>query len=217
MARLLLGELRLAGAQVHLGERGNGLRGVRLASDLERDRERGLEEALGLLGIAEQEGQAAEVVQEPADAEPVVLLLVELLRPLGVRAREHPLSVPLRDDRRLEVAVRECVAVAEPLGELERRLDVLTRPLQVVLAPVAPRPPAEDPRAEAIVDPVGVLHEVERFRKERDGGRDRRHLVAAAAHVEEDVRAVDAGEGVTLAEIACTLEERERFLDAAEL
>ena len=62
-----------------------------------------------------------------------------------------------------------------------------------------------------------MAHQVERLREERDGGRDRRQPVAALAHVEEDVRAIDLGEGIALDEISRALEEGERLLDAPEL
>ena len=78
----------------------------RLAPDLERDRE-GLLKELAPPRVRRAGSQTPEVVQEPPDVEPVVLLLVERLRPFGVRAREHPVPVPLGDDRRLEVAVSE--------------------------------------------------------------------------------------------------------------
>jgi len=61
--------------------------------------------------------------------EAVVLLLVERLRSLRVRARQHPLPIPFRDDRRLKVAMSEGVAVVEQLGELERHLYIGPRRL----------------------------------------------------------------------------------------
>ena len=156
-----------------------------------------------MLRVAEQEGQASEVVEEPADVESVLLLLVERLRPLGIRAREHPVAPPLGDDRRLEVPVSESFTVAEPLRELERRLDVGTSRLPVALAPVAAGPPAEDPAAKPVVDRVGVAHQLERLGEERDRRRHRRQPVAALPDVEEDVGAIDVRERVVVDEIAC--------------
>src|SRR5439155_12132950 len=95
--RLLLGEVDLVRAEVHLRERRDSLRGVRLAADLERDAEGLLQERLRLVGLAEQEVEAAEVVQQPADAPPVGELLVVRLRALRVRAREHPVALALGD------------------------------------------------------------------------------------------------------------------------
>ena len=113
----------------------------------------------------------AEVVEQAPDVEPVLLLLVERLRPLGVRAREHPLPLALRDDRRLEVPVRERLSVTEPFRELERRLDVGARRLPVALAPIAAGSPAEDPAPQPVVDRIGVAHQLERLGEERGRGR----------------------------------------------
>ena len=56
--------------------------------------------AIALLGLAEQELEAAEVVQQPPDVAAVGQLLVLRLRPLRVRAREHPVAVALGDRAR---------------------------------------------------------------------------------------------------------------------
>ena len=71
--------------------------------------------------LAEQEREAAEVVEQPADALAVGDLLVDRLRPFGVGAGANLLALPLGDERRLEEDVRDRRAVAEALGELERR------------------------------------------------------------------------------------------------
>ncbi len=76
MARLLLGQLVVAHAQVHLGERRDRAGRVGVVADLERDAERILEQRLRVLRLAEEEVDAAEVVQEPADALEARQLLV---------------------------------------------------------------------------------------------------------------------------------------------
>jgi hypothetical protein len=67
LARLLLGQLDAAGAQVNLGKRGDRAAGVGVSSEVERDRERLLEQLHRLLGVAEQEVETTEVVRELAD------------------------------------------------------------------------------------------------------------------------------------------------------
>ena len=67
VTRLLLGLVDVAGAQMDLGERRHGLRGVRVAAGVERDPERLLQQVDRLVGLAEEEVQAAEVVRELAD------------------------------------------------------------------------------------------------------------------------------------------------------
>ena len=103
-----------------------------------------------LLLVSEEEREAAEGEQEPADVSLVVQLLVELLGPLRVAARQDPVALPLGDERRLEVRVGDRPAVAQVLRELERALDVLVRGDVVALAPVAARAPAEDVGAEQV-------------------------------------------------------------------
>ena len=139
----------VAGAQMDLRERRDRLRRVVVASDLERDRERVLQTLDRLLGLAEQELEPTEVVQQPADVRAVGELLVLRLRPLGVGAREHPVAVALGEQRRLEVGLAERPRVVHRLGELERALDVLARGLEVALPAVAARAPREDVRAGA--------------------------------------------------------------------
>ena len=134
MARLLLGERPLAGAEMHLRERRDRLRGIRLAADLERDRERALQVVDRVVGLAEQVVQTAEVVQQPADVLTVAVLLVQLLRALGERPRAQPLAVALGDERSLEGDVSDGQRVVDAVGELERALDVLARGLEVALA-----------------------------------------------------------------------------------
>ena len=135
---------------MHLGERRDGRRGLFVAPELERDRERLLEVLDRHLGLAEQELEAAEVVQQPADVGAVGELLVLRLRLLRVGAREHPVAVALGEERRLEVRGAERTRVLERLGELERALDVLARGLVVALAAVAARAPREDVQAQLV-------------------------------------------------------------------
>ena len=72
------------------------------------------------------------------------MLLVELLGTFGKGPGTKPLPVPLGDERRLERDVRNRQRVVEPLGELERELDVLARGLEVALTPGAARTPLEN-------------------------------------------------------------------------
>src|SRR6266550_1887104 len=75
-----------------------------------------------LLGLAEVEVQATEVVEQPADVSLVVDLLVVGLRALSVIARLDPVPHPLADKRSLEVRVRGLARIVERLRELERAL-----------------------------------------------------------------------------------------------
>ena len=127
-----------------------------------------------LVGLAEQELEPAEVVEQPADVAAVVQLLVRRLRPLGVRARQHPVPVALGDQRGLEVRLARGAHVVHRLGELERELDVLARRLVVALAAVAARPPGEDARPEEVGRERRPVEQLERLAEERDGGRDAR-------------------------------------------
>jgi len=72
------------------------------------------------LGLAEEEVQAAEVVNQPADVEPVRELLILGLRALGVRTGEHPVALALGDERGIEVDAGDRARVIDSLGELER-------------------------------------------------------------------------------------------------
>ncbi len=126
-----------ARAQVNLRERGDRGRRVLVAPDLERDRECVLEMLDRLLGLAEQELEAAEVVQQAADVDAVCELLVLTLRPLGIGTREHPVTAALGEHRSLEVRLPERAQILHRIGELECVLDVLARGLVVALAPVA--------------------------------------------------------------------------------
>src|SRR4051794_25836595 len=116
--RLLLGALDVAGAQVDLRERRDGGRDLFVAAGLERHRDRMLEVLDRLLRLAEQELEAAEVVEQPRDVRAVGQLLVLRLRLLGVGAGEHPVPVALGEQRGLEVRRSERTRVVRRLGQL---------------------------------------------------------------------------------------------------
>src|SRR3954447_23852835 len=84
--------------------------------------------------------------------------------------------------------------VFEPVGELERALDVLARGLEVTLAAPAPRAPVEDLRPQQVARQAGALGELESLVEERDRGGDARKLVAGDAEPEEQVGALDVRE-----------------------
>src|SRR5947207_15226517 len=116
-----------------------------------------------LLGLAEVEVQATEVVEQPADVSLVVDLLVVGLRALSVIARLDPVPHPLADKRSLEVGVRRLSRIVERLSELERTLDVLARCFEVPLASVAARAPAENVGAEAVARKLRALGAAQRL------------------------------------------------------
>ena len=103
-----------------------------------------------MLGLAELEVQAAEVVQQAADVSLIVDLLVVGLCALGVAARLDPVPHPLGDQRSLEETFRHLARIVQRLRELERALDVFTRCFEVPLASVAARAPAEDVGAQQV-------------------------------------------------------------------
>src|SRR5581483_832409 len=107
VSRVALGGDRVARPQVRLRERRDRGRGLVAVADLAGDRERLLEALDRPLGLAEQEVEDAEVVQQAADVRAIGQLLVRRLRPLRVRPREHPLPVALGDERSLEVRLAE--------------------------------------------------------------------------------------------------------------
>ena len=121
--------------------------------------------------------------------------LVDHLRLLRVRARGDPLAPPLgRRGRPGSRRPRSPRRSSSASRQLERALDVLARRLPVPLAPVAARPPAEDPRPEPVARDPRPLREVERLGEERQGRRDRGEPVAAAPEAEEHLGAVDVRE-----------------------
>ena len=106
-----------------------------------RSRNESLSRLDRLLGLAEQEVEAAEVVRQLADVRLVGELLVRGTCALGVRAGEQPVALALGDERRLEVGGADRAAVVQRLGQLERALDVFARGLVVALAALAARAP----------------------------------------------------------------------------
>src|ERR671914_704229 len=73
----------------------------------------------GLVFVPQEKRQTTECQQEPTDVALVVELLVQLPCPLRVVAREDPVALPLRDERSLEIGVRDRAAVADDLRQLE--------------------------------------------------------------------------------------------------
>src|SRR5215831_19921903 len=118
---------------MHLSQRRDGLGRIRIAADLERDREGALEVVDRVLGLAEEIVETAQVIQQAPDVLAIAVLLVQLLRALSECPRAQPLPIALGDERRLERDVRNRKRVVEAVGELERALDVLTRGLEVAL------------------------------------------------------------------------------------
>ncbi len=104
----------------------------------------------GLLLVSQEERKATECEQEPADVTLVIELLVKVLGALRVSARLDPVTLALRDQRRLEIGIRNRPAVAQILRELEGALDVLVRCDVIALKPVAAGAPPEDVGAQQV-------------------------------------------------------------------
>src|SRR6266480_1932808 len=170
-----------------------------------------------LLGLAEVEVQATEVVEQPADVSLVVDLLVVGLRALSVIARLDPVPHPLADKRSLEVRVRGFARIVERLRELERALDVLARCFEISLAAVTARAPAEDVRAQTVARKLGALGQRQSLVEEVERCRDAGELVAADGEAEEQIRAIDVGELRRLGEHPRPVEQLDRGLDFAVL
>src|SRR5207247_8797200 len=99
----------------------------------------------------------------------------------------------------------------------ERALDVLARRVEVALAAVAPRAPAEDLGAKQVTRKVRDLCELKSLAEEADRGRDAREVVAADAHPEEHLRPVNVGEARVVGDRPAALEQLQRGLDLAAL
>src|SRR6266571_3566504 len=111
VAGLLFGQAPVAGSEMNLCKRRDRLRRIRVAANLERNGERALEIRDRVVRLAEQEVQAAEVVEHSAEVLPVAVRLVELLRAFGERARARPRN---RADGASSVnATPECVTGAD--------------------------------------------------------------------------------------------------------
>jgi hypothetical protein len=111
--------------------------------------------------------------------------------------------------------VRDHLAVVERLRELERALRVLARTFEVTLAPVAPRAPREDLRAELVAREPRPLGEHERLVQEPERGLDRRQAVPADAEPHQDLRALDVRERRGLGGRASAVQELDRLVDLA--
>ena len=101
-----------------------------------------------LIGLAEQEDDPAEIVQDTTDVRPVAALLVELLGVLGVGASDEPFAFALVDEEGRKFSGPRG-RVADRVGELERGLDVGARGSEVPLMLVRARAPVEDLGAQA--------------------------------------------------------------------
>src|SRR4051794_6880518 len=207
---LLLRKLRLAGAEVDLGERRDGLRRIGVVPEVERDLECLFQLLDRLLGLAEQEVEHAEVVGEAADEDLVAQQLVRGTRLLRIRAREHPVALPVGDDRRLEVRLADGARVLHRFRELERALDVLARGLVVALMAPAARAPGEDRRPERVAREARAFRERERLVEEADRGLDAGEMEPADRQREQHLRALDVGELSAFRQPARAIEEIER-------
>ena len=127
------------------------------------------------------------------------------------------MSLPLGDERSLEVRVRDRAPVADVLRELERALDVLAGGDVVALKAMAPRAPAEDVGAEQVAREPRLLGERERLVQKRERGADARELVATDAEAEQDLRAVDVREVRAFDDLAGMEHEGDRVAHLAVL
>src|SRR4029077_19869631 len=200
MTRLSLRVRERAGPQMDLSERRDGPACVRLAPQIERDRERLLEQLNRLVGVAEQEVEPAEVVRELADVDTVGELGVGLACTLGVVPCEHPVAFAVGDERSLEVRSPDRAQILDTTGQLQRALDVVARSLEVALALPAARAPRENVRLERVARKAGPLGEPERLVEEGEGGLGAVELIAAAPEPEEHVGPLHVREGLGLAD-----------------
>ncbi len=184
MTRLLLGLFDVARPEMDLREGRDRASRVRVSSELERDRERLLEQLHRLLGVPEQEVEPAEVVRELADVDAIGELRVSLPRPLGVVARQHPVPFAVGDERSLEVGSADRAEIVDAARQLERTLDVVACSLVVALTLPAPRAPGKDVRLERVARQARTLGQPERLVEQRERRLDAVELVAAAAEPE---------------------------------
>ena len=162
-----------------LGERAQDIAGLRLELRVDEDRERLLELRDRRVVVAERVVEAGEVVEHASLGDDVADRLEQVARCLGVAAREHPAPLPLGDEGRLQVHLRAPPGVVECLDELEGAIDVLAGCFPVALAPVAPRAPLVDVRAQPVVRLLGLVEQRQRARELDVRSRHRRERVAA--------------------------------------
>src|SRR5439155_8320745 len=142
--RLLLGPLDVAGAQMDMGDAVDRVSGLRVVADLEGDSYRVLEEVHRFFGMAEEEVDPAEVVEQAPEIPAVRQLLVRGLGTLRIGTCKHPVTLAIGDDRRLEVDVGGRALVVQALGQLECAFDVLARGLQIAASAITARAPRKD-------------------------------------------------------------------------
>src|SRR5581483_7663316 len=210
VTRLLLSLVEVAGAEMDLGERRDGAAGVSVPAGLESDRERLLQQADGVVGVAEEEVETAEVVRELADVDAIRELGVRLTRALRVRAGENPVALAVGDERSLDVRGTDRPQIVDATRELESRLDVVAGCFVVALAAPAARAPGKDVRLERVAREPGPVGERERLVQQAERRLDAVQLVAAGAEPEQDVGALDVGERLRLGDRPRVREKSER-------
>ena len=169
-----------------------------------------------MVGVAEEVTQPREVVQKSGHGRTVTQLLEQRPRLLGVRACEHPASLPLRDERRLEERIGCAPGVGRRFSQLQCALDVLLGGVPVAVAPMTPCAPMQDVRAQAIGGEVGALRQQERLAEKDDRLVDARLGVADDADPEHDLGAVDVGEPGAHGQCGRRLEQSHRRRELSE-
>src|SRR3954451_19319315 len=104
---------------MRLRQRRDGSGSFVVVPDLKGDRKGFLEASDGDVGVPEEKIEPTEVVRQPANVDAVADLFVLRLRPLRVRPRENPVSIPFRDERGLEIGLSDGSRVLKPLGKLK--------------------------------------------------------------------------------------------------
>ena len=155
--------------------------------------------------------EPGEVVQEPSDRRPVAQLLEQRPRALGVRAREHPASLPLSDERGLEERVGDLgVCRRTPRRARARaRCPPRRRPSRGSAdgsASASGRCPNEGDRQRS-----PGPRENQRLIEEDDRLGDARLRVADDADEEHDLGPVDVGEARGHGQRGRLLEQRHRL------
>ena len=168
LSRLELGLDLVAALQSDLRERGADVAGVDREVEVDEDLEGPLEQCDRPAVVAEEVVETGEIVQQARNGRAISERREQLARALGVRARERPRALPLRDERRLEQRVGDAPYVGGGLGELERSLDVLLRGDPVAVAAVAARAPVEHVRAKPVGEDVVALGQREHVVEEDD-------------------------------------------------